>query len=107
MAVIRNDQAAPIAPHADIDDGLFEIVIFRDVHRRELPAYLRALRAQMHLGLPKVEVLRAKEVRIEGGKPMNVHADDQVVGVTPQTVTMQQGALQVLVDQELSPYGNS
>ena len=97
----RIAQAAPIAPDAVIDDGLFEVVIFRDVHRRELPAYLRALRAQMHLGLPKVEVLRAREIRIEGRRPMNVHADDQVVGVTPQTVTIQPGALQVLVDQEL------
>ncbi|BDI34527.1 diacylglycerol kinase [Capsulimonas corticalis] len=97
----RIAQAAPVAPKADVDDGLLDIVVFRDVRRRELPAYLRAVRAQMHLGLPKVEVLRAKEIRIEARRPMNVHADDQIIGVTPQTVTVQPGALQVLVDQEL------
>lgn len=97
----RIAQAAPIAPHADIDDGFLDVVIFHDVHRSEVAAYLRAVRAQMHLGLPKVEVIRAKEVRIEARRPLNVHADDQIVGVTPQTITIQPGALQVLVDQEL------
>jgi len=94
----RIAQAVPIAPEADITDGLLEVVIITDLHRREVPEYLRALRAQMHLGLPKVRVVRAKEVTIEARRRLNVHADDQVVGSTPQTITIKPGALKVIVD---------
>lgn len=97
----RIAQAVPIAPEADVDDGWLDVVLLRDLKRRELPAYLRALRAQMHLGLPKVEIIRAKEIRIESPRRRNVHADDHIVGTTPQTITVQPGALQVLVDQQL------
>lgn len=94
----RIAQAVPIAPEADITDGLLDVVLVTDLHRREVPEYLRALRAQMHLGLPKVRVVRAKEVTIEARRRLNVHADDQVVGTTPQSITIMPGALKVIVD---------
>jgi len=97
----RIAQAAPIAPEADVADGLLDVVILGDITRAELPAYARALRAQMHLGLPHVAVARAREVRIESAHPRNVHADDRIVGETAQTVTVQPGALKVLVDPRL------
>jgi len=97
----RIAQAVPIAPEADIADGLLDIVILSDITRRELPSYLRALRAQMHLGLPKVTTLRGREIRIESKHPRNVHADDQVIGVTPLTITVAPKALKVLVDPRL------
>lgn len=97
----RIAQAVPIAPEADITDGLLDIVILSDITRRELPSYLRALRAQMHLGLPKVSTLRGREIRIESKRPRNAHADDQVVGVTPLTIMVAPKALKVLVDPRL------
>lgn len=97
----RIAQAVPIAPEADIADGLLDVVILGDIKRGELLEYGRALRAQMQIGLPKVRVVRAREVRLEFRRPRNVHAADDVVGVTPQTITVQPGALQVLVDPRL------
>lgn len=97
----RIAQAVPIAPEADIADGLLDVVILSDITRHELLPYLRALRAQMHLGLPKVTVLRGREVWIESRRPRNVHADDRIVGVTPLTVTVAPKALKVLVDPRL------
>lgn len=99
--IYRIAQAVPIAPEADPDDGLLDVVILHDLHRRELPEYLRALRAQVHLGLPKVKVIRAKEVTIESKARLNVHADDQIIGFTPQTVSIKRAALKVLVDEDL------
>ena len=55
----------------------------------------------MHLGLPHVAVVRAREIKMDAGHRRNVHADDQVLGETPQTVTVQPGALKVLVDPRL------
>ena len=97
----RIAQAVPIAPDADIADGLLDVVILSDLKRHELWPYLRALRAQMHLGMPKVTVLRGREIRFEAAHPRNIHADDQIVGFTPITITVAPNALKVLVDPRL------
>jgi len=97
----RIAQAVPIAPDADIADGLLDVVILSDLKRHELRPYLRALRAQMHLGMPKVTVLRGREIRFEAAHSRNVHADDQIVGLTPITITVAPNALKVLVDPRL------
>ena len=97
----RIAQAVPIAPDADIADGLLDVVILSDLKRYELWPYLRALRAQMHLGMPKVTVLRGREIRFEAAHSRNVHADDQIVGLTPITITVAPNALKVLVDPRL------
>lgn len=97
----RIAQAVPIAPEADIADGLLDVVILGDIPRDELLSYGRALRAQMHLNLPHVAVVRAREITVEAVPPRNVHADDRIIGETAQTVTVAPGALKVLVDPNL------
>ena len=97
----RMAQAAPVAPEADVADGLLDVVIFGDIPRRDLLDYGRALRAQMHLELPRVAVVRAKTVQIASSKARNVHADDHIIGVTPETIRVAPGALKVLVDPRL------
>jgi diacylglycerol kinase (ATP) len=88
-----------VAPEASVTDGLFDVVILGDLTRKELLSYYRAFRAQTHLGLPKVNSARVKEVRIEARRRMLVHVDDHVVGTTPVTITAQPGALKVIVDR--------
>jgi diacylglycerol kinase (ATP) len=94
----RIAQAVPIAPEADVADGALNMVIFGDVRRRELIPHLRALRAQMHLDLPKVSSVAVREVRLESRRPRNVHCDDRIMGVTPCTIAVAPGPLKVLVD---------
>jgi diacylglycerol kinase (ATP) len=94
----RFAQAVPIAPEANIEDGLLDVVVICDLRPREVLGYLRALRAQMHLGLPKVQVLRGREIIFRSHRRRNVHCDEKVIGVTPQTIQVQPGALRVLVD---------
>jgi diacylglycerol kinase (ATP) len=97
----RIAQAVPIAPEASVTDGELNVVTFGNIRMRELLPYLRALRAQMHLDLPQVTSIRAREVRIEAGRRRNVHGDDRIIGQTPITISVQPGALKVLVDQRL------
>jgi len=94
----RMGYAAPVAPGAKVTDGLLDVVIIGDLRRRELIPYYQAIRAQTHVGLPKVQCLRAREVKIEARRKMNVHCDDQVIGTTPVTIDTAAGALKVLVD---------
>ncbi|MDX1931189.1 MAG: diacylglycerol kinase family protein [Capsulimonadales bacterium] len=90
----------PIAPDAEVSDGHFNLVVIGDIKRRELMEYMNAVRAQLHPDLPGVRMLKAaRSVRIETRRPRNVHCDDTVLGVTPVTVSMEAGALKVLVDE--------
>ncbi len=96
--IYRMGTGLPIAPEAELDDGTLDIVVIGDIRRRELLDYLRAVRAQLHLDLPKVTVLKAnQEIRIESRRRRVVHCDDEVIGVTPVTITVAPKALHVLL----------
>lgn len=95
----RMAYAAAVAPGAKLTDGELDIIVVGDLTRGELLSYYRAIRAQMHLGLPKVTTFRAKEVTLLSARRRNVHCDDRVVGITPVTITAQPGALRVLLDR--------
>jgi YegS/Rv2252/BmrU family lipid kinase len=95
----RMAYAVPVAPGAKLTDGELDVVVVGDLNGvREMWAYYKAFRAQMHATLPKVHTFRAREVRIETRHTMNVHCDDKVIGTTPVTITAQPRALKVLVD---------
>jgi len=93
----RIGYAVPIAPEAKVADGLLNVVVVGDIGPRELWHYFKAFRSQLHRTLPEVSMARAREVRIESRRPMNVHADDTVIGTTPVTITIEPRALRVLV----------
>lgn len=89
----------PLAPSAKVTDGELDVIVFGDLTRGELLPYYRALRAQMHLTLPKTEDYKARTIKIESSTPMVVHADDQIVGHTPVTIEVKPKALKVIVDR--------
>lgn len=95
----RMSYGLPIAPDAKLTDDVLDVIIVGDLTRGELLPYLRAFRAQFTRPLPKVTSLRAKEIRIDAGRRLNVHVDDRIVGVTPVTISVHPRALRVLVDQ--------
>ena len=56
----RMGYAVAIAPEAKLTDDVLDVVLVGDLTPRELLAYFRAFRAQLHPSLPKVTTLRAK-----------------------------------------------
>ena len=95
----RTGSALPIAPEAKVTDGQLDVVIVGDLKRSELLPYFRAVLNKRHLNLPKVTTLRAREVCIESRHRMYVHADDQIIGKTPVTITAEPKAIKVLVER--------
>ncbi|HVL38523.1 MAG TPA: diacylglycerol kinase family protein, partial [Fimbriimonadaceae bacterium] len=95
----RMAQGLPIAPGARLTDDHLDVIVVGDLRRREFIPYYRAIRAQLHRELPKVAAYQAREIRIETRRPMNVHADDAVVAVTPVTIKVEPRALKVMVDR--------
>ena len=92
----RIGQALPIAPEASLTDDMLDVVIVGNVRRRELPAYYRAIKTQMHGNLAKVEFRKARSVTIESHHRLNVHADDRLIGATPVTITLEPRTLKVM-----------
>jgi len=89
----------PVAPSARLTDDLLDVIIFGALTRREMIPYLKAVRAQAHADLPKVQTLQAKTVHIRSTRPLRVHVDDRARRRTPITLTLVPDALGVMVDR--------
>lgn len=84
-----------ICPAADVHDGELDVCIVHPLSRRMLAALLPTVFAGQHVRHPKVEVLRAKVVRVDGEGLLGM-ADGETLGDTPITVECAPGVLQVL-----------
>jgi len=85
-----------MAPKAEPDDGLFDVVTIGDVSRtlgiRSLPMLYRGT----HGRLNQVEFGRARRVEIDSELPIGVEADGELVGNTPAVFEILPGALEVI-----------
>jgi diacylglycerol kinase (ATP) len=86
-----------ICPDAETDDGWLDVCLVGDLSRlaalRELPGIYQA----KHLKNPKVEIVRARTVRIEGDETTRVHLDGEPFGSVPVQVTLLPAAISVAV----------
>jgi diacylglycerol kinase (ATP) len=85
-----------IAPHAQLDDGLFDICIIGKAGRLEfLAAFPRVFRGT-HITHRKITMLRARHLRIESPTPLALLADGEIVGTTPAEFEIVPGAIAVM-----------
>jgi diacylglycerol kinase family enzyme len=86
-----------ICPDAETDDGWLDVCLVGDLSRlaalRELPGIYQA----KHLRNPKVEIVHARTVRIEGDATTRVHLDGEPFGTVPVEITVLPGAVSVAV----------
>ncbi|MHB8927344.1 MAG: diacylglycerol/lipid kinase family protein [Bacillota bacterium] len=82
-----------ICPEAIPDDGLFDVVIGGDFGKLETLAVLPRVFTGTHVTHPRVKTYRAVKVTIESPVPLLVHADGEIVGLTPVTFELIPGAL--------------
>ena len=89
-----------ICPNAETDDGWLDVCLVGDLSRlaalRELPGIYQA----KHLKNPKVEIVHARTIRIEGASTTRVHLDGEPFGNVPIEVTLKPGAVSVAVATE-------
>ncbi|MCI0402757.1 MAG: diacylglycerol kinase [Acidobacteria bacterium] len=86
-----------IAPRAELDDGLLDLVRIRNAGRLRLLRCLHRVYGGTHVSMPEVEYFRAAEARIESDPPLPVYADGEPVAHTPITVTVAPRALRVII----------
>lgn len=85
-----------LAPEAQLDDGLLDVVLVHDVPKPTYLANLPKVFTGKHVNAPGIEFLRGREIAFRADRPFSVHADGDPIAQLPATVRVQPGALQVL-----------
>jgi diacylglycerol kinase (ATP) len=86
-----------VAPSARLDDGRFDVRVFRRFRRIGLVAYLATIAFGRRKYSPKISTYRSSTVRIESRQPLPCRADAHDLGTTPVTYSVLPGALRVIV----------
>lgn len=71
------------APHADLEDGLLDVVIIGDVDFRTVRRNLGKLREGTHLSLPQVTSFRTDRLRVTTRESVLLEMDGESVGRDP------------------------
>ncbi len=85
-----------IAPDADTGDGKADLIIFREVNRREILAIFKRVFKGTHKAHPKVVTRQAAEIAVESDPPLLLMADGELLGTTPLRLKVLPGELSLL-----------
>jgi len=84
-------------PHADLMDGLLDVLIIDDLSKPDLLWSLPRVYRGTHLTHPKVTIKRAREVEILPTEPMSLQADGELLGEIPARFGVIPAALNVII----------
>jgi diacylglycerol kinase family enzyme len=88
-----------VAPEARMDDGLFDVVVWKGLGIADFVTKKHRLYDGTHVTLPNTRVLRARSVEAEpvGGVEVPIEADGEAPGFLPARFTILPGALRIRV----------
>jgi YegS/Rv2252/BmrU family lipid kinase len=92
-----------IAPHAELDDGLLDVIVISDVSKLR---YLRGIPSVFkgaHVERQEVTELRAGSVEIDADRPFAVYADGEHLTDLPAKLSTLPGALRVIAPPKPAP----
>jgi YegS/Rv2252/BmrU family lipid kinase len=72
-----------LAPDAEPDDGLFDVVLIGDVTKLDFMTTSPKLYSGGHVKHPRVDVLRTATLAVSAAEPLPVELDGEVAGTTP------------------------
>ena len=85
-----------LAPEAELDDGLLDVVLTAEVSKLRCLVNLPKLFKGTHVENPEVTVLRGRVVEIEADRAFMVYADGDPIRALPVTVTTAARSLRVI-----------
>jgi YegS/Rv2252/BmrU family lipid kinase len=86
-----------LAPRAELDDQLFDIVLTDGASRWDIIRELPRIGRGDHLKNPRVSTQRARRVAISADEPLPIDVDGDFVGYTPAELSVLPSALRVRV----------
>jgi YegS/Rv2252/BmrU family lipid kinase len=99
--IVANGQwhggAMRLAPEAQPDDGLFDVVLIGDVTKRDFITTAPKLYKGTYLAHPKIELLRSRTIAVDAPERLPIELDGEQVGTTPARFEIVPGALRVRV----------
>jgi len=72
-----------IAPDAQIDDGLLDVIVLNKISRTRLLRAFPRIYKGSHLELPEVERFKASQISVKSSVPKTCTPDGEVLGQTP------------------------
>jgi len=92
-----------VAPDARLDDGRFDISVFRHFSKLDLIRHFGSIAFGRRAYSPHVRTYRSRRVRIDGSRPLPARADSEDLGSTPVEFVTQHQVLSVIVPREPLP----
>lgn len=90
-----------MAPEADLNDGLLDVVVFRGRGRLAALGFTLDVALGRHLRRPDVEAMRVEEVTIDTPPEVRLQIDGDVLAASPPfTIRMSENRLSVLLPAE-------
>jgi YegS/Rv2252/BmrU family lipid kinase len=85
-----------VAPAARLDDGRFDVRVFRRFSKIRLLRHLVSIAFGRVRYAPEVDTYRSRTVRIESARPLPARADNHDLGTTPVEFRLRSGALRIV-----------
>jgi diacylglycerol kinase (ATP) len=89
--------AMMLAPQAEPDDGLFDVVLIGDINKRDFVTTSPKIYKGTYLAHPKIDLLRARAVTVDAPERLPIELDGEQVGTTPARFEVVPRALRVRV----------
>ena len=86
----------PFFKHAVIDDGLLDVVVFKQLGYLEIIKYLQDVFFSSKIRLPEVEYFQTRRLRVTSEQEVPVELDGELAGVCPVEFQMRERSLRVL-----------
>lgn len=87
----------PFFKHALIDDGLFDVVVFKRLGYLEIIKYLQDVVFSSDIRVPEIEYFQTHRLRISSEQDVPVELDGELAGNCPVDFQIKEKALRVLV----------
>jgi diacylglycerol kinase (ATP) len=86
----------PFFKHAIIDDGLFDVVVFKRLGYLEIIKYLQDVVFSSDIKVPEIEYFQTRQLRITSEQDVPVELDGELAGSCPVDFRIGERALRVL-----------
>ena len=86
-----------VAPEASLEDVTFDVVLIGDFSKAEFTTTFPKIYRGTHVSHAKVEIVRARELRVDAPSPLPIVLDGEQPGTTPVRFEVVPGALRVRV----------
>jgi diacylglycerol kinase (ATP) len=86
-----------VAPHAVVDDGLFDVIIIGNLGKAEVLRVFPRIYKGTHIGYPKIRLERDRGITIESAQPFLLQADGELLGEGPVRFSILPQALDLVI----------